>query len=150
MLFFTSLIALYALISGAWARNGCRQCQGQQTITFDQRVNQAMATAFFGASIAPCATGQQYDILWVENGNCHTDCVMPQGNKCLKYGLAYCTTWTFKLRVWRYCGNGQFARLHKKPYCYHGFCATVDNLELNCYQSVDCKETCHCEQCGCV
>lgn len=122
-----AFLSLYAGLASA--RYGCRQCKGEQTITFSKAVNKDQAIQFCRNSLGACATGNnEYDILKVAQ----------QGN-----------TWTIGLRIWRYCGNGGSNFVDKGQHTINGITATSDTRDLDCFYSVNCHGTCHCNQCGC-
>lgn len=122
-----AFLSLYAGVTSA--RYGCRQCKGIQTITFATAINKDQATLFMRSSLGECATGNnEYLILSVAQ----------EGN-----------TWTFGLKIWRYCGNGGSNYVDKGKHSIGGITATADERDLDCFYSVECHGTCHCDQCGC-
>lgn len=115
-------------------RNGCRQCGGKQSIYFTRAAAPLEAYAFFQSSLGRCATGNQYQV----------DVIVPDDCDSL-----LCKSYVFYLKIWRYCGNGGTVDLKRTDHCIAGLCAATDDLNLSCRNSVDCKGTCNCAQCGC-
>lgn len=156
MLNFHILLALLHISVGlAASHNSCRQCMGNQAITFKTRVSQDSATSFFKASLGSCATGNDYYVQLVEPSDCLIPCVVEaiDNNKrryCQKFGEKVCLTYKFNIRVWRYCGNGGSVTLNKGAHCsIQGFCVASDSLSLSCNRSVQCRGDCTCSNCGC-
>lgn len=105
----------------------CIQCQGKQVITFAGDVNSQQANDFFKSSLGDCATGDDYDILYVSTSG---------------------RTWTWDLRIWRYCGIGKSYYVDKGPQCFNGVCSTADKRTLKCSKIVYCYSTCTPWECG--
>lgn len=138
---FLLWVILYAGI--AHSRNGCRQCEGFETIWFRNKASLADATAYMRASLGNCATGNDYSILLAVGTVCD-DCV----GRCPDDKLI-CYRWWFDLRIWRYCGNGARLMLDKRSFCNNGLCSFKDFLSLECLKSVECRGDCKCRTCGC-
>lgn len=105
----------------------CIQCEGKQVITFTNAVTAQQANDFVKGSIGGCATNNEYDILYVsQNGQ----------------------TWTWDLRIWRYCGIGKSNYLNKDAHCIGNVCASSDSRTLTCSKIVYCHSVCFPWQCG--
>lgn len=147
----TILYILLLLLAGlTTGKNSCRQCIGAQRITFETHISLDLATTFFKRSIGNCATGGELEIHRVEKYDCRAPCIseMPNGD-CGVSGPSICTEYNFKIRVWRYCGNGGSLVLNKGTHCIDNECARTDDLGLTCYLSVGCKGKCDCKNCKC-
>lgn len=132
------LVVLVSLFAGSLAgKNSCRQCVGNYNLQFPNYVSRAQATSFMKTSMGSCATGNDYNIVDVGPGDC------AGGNKNL------CRVWVFNLRVWRYCGNGGSVDLKKTNHGIGSLVASLDELSLTCTQSVECRGSCNCAECGC-
>lgn len=130
---FFILFSFYA--SSTLARNGCRRCTGTYTFTLDKGLNEAAARDRLATSLGTCATGKQYLVKAVRSVDC-------------KNGV--CNQWAFDLTIYRYCGNGSKVLRAKDRKCTSPTgCFFGDYLQLNCVESVDCAETCHCWECAC-
>lgn len=140
---FASLVA---------ANNSCRQCSGYQHITFNNKVTEQQALSFFRSSLGSCATGNDYYLEKVQSSNCYyPPATQYVGGKTdyTVYTAPTCLDWTFTVKIWRYCGNGGKVTLRRTQNCISGVCASINNLELVCYKSVQCRGTCNCAECGC-
>lgn len=147
------LVLVSLLVTLTLGKNGCRQCIGSQQIGFDYFNTRENALAFFRASLGNCATGSDYEIQSVEPSVCLRECASGSGgaqlSECTEYKDTKCRAWLFKVKVWRYCGNGPSVSLKKGKYCIGSKCVTGDTLELQCKNSVDCMAACNCKKCGC-
>lgn len=150
-------ISVTALVAVFWgfvvARNGCRQCTGTHSIRFNGYANELQATSFLHATLGSCATGNDLESLVILATECTLPCIeaqySPTKRKCLKYGPLACKAWEFDLTVWRYCGNGGAVSVTKGNHNIDTWYVEEDTLQLTCVKSVECRGTCHCNQCGC-
>lgn len=149
------LIAICLLIIGqALSKNGCRACEGTQSLTFSAGITQEAATSFLVQSVLGCATGDEYQIDRIDRGGCQTDCLreggVPPDTQCAAEGPQKCHIWLFNIKIWRYCGNGGLLTLRRGSYCdKFSICSLTDTLTLTCHKSVECHTKCDCSKCGC-
>lgn len=129
-----ALILVSVLASAVLARNGCRQCSGEQTFILDQAVNVAQAKDYLSRKLAGCATGGDYFVKSVSSMDCDG---------------ALCRIWKFGLDVFRYCGNGSKVSRTRDQKCTASGCYFADYLDLDCTRSVTCSDRCDCTECGC-
>lgn len=108
-------------------RARCIQCEGHQIITFPRDVTIQVALDYLKASLESCATGGDY---LVTN-------ITPNGR-----------TWTFDLKVWRYCGYNKSSFVDKKNFCHNSICAVSDQRSLTCGERVWCIGDCKVGNCG--
>lgn len=136
-MFWTILYGML-VVGDVLAHNGCRQCTGEQLITFKDYVTLNEVRMYLKGTLNECATGGQYEI---------DDAFSIY---CLEGGSEYtCKDWNIGLKVWRYCGNGSKVRLRQNNLCIANICVELDNLILDCTKSVECHGKCDCRQCGC-
>lgn len=133
--FATILISL--LLSNVVARNGCRQCFGEYSITFTYPVGRDVADNVVSPGVAGCATGDNWE----------TTAARSAGICLTTTGPTACTTWIYAINVWRYCGNGGSVSLSKPRVCSPaGYCG-VSKLTMSCRKSVECIGKCEPKQC---
>lgn len=146
---FTYISLLLSLLAGVAAtKNSCRQCLGQQHLTFDHYVPIQVAEAYWKASIGTCATGGEHEVRASLSTDCIKPCIQFVGGKCVRWSYE-CKNWDFTLKIWRYCGNGGSVELRKANHCADSICTTEDHLTLACSPSVECHGNCRCSECGC-
>lgn len=137
-IFRLAFVCLSLIFGTAVARNGCRQCTGSIKLNFKNYVSLYELSTYLDGSLGRCATGKQYDRTLIAEYGCMT----------ANYEVI-CKNWNIGLKVWRYCGNGGKVSLRQDNVCVGNICVSLDQLELKCSKSVDCKETCDCDLCGC-
>lgn len=116
--------------SGLALGQDCRQCWGTKTITFKTVVTEAQAVGFLEFSLFYCATGNQYDILSAK-----------QDGK----------TWTFDIKVWRYCIDNASVYQDSSHRCAGDLCSESDITKLTCGAKVHCgnpPQKCYYFYCG--
>lgn len=133
------VFVLFSLFSGvAIARNGCRQCHGNQVVLFTDYMSYEDFRNYVTGTVGLCATGDQYSMDQISSSNCIS-----------KGGVSACKEWRASYQVWRYCGNGGKLDLRRVGICVGNVCGVDDQLSMSCVKSVDCASKCHCILCGC-
>lgn len=147
---FKTLCLLFLVsYSSAVTGNSCRACSGTHVASFFKHVNMAQATEFFRSVVGKCATGNQYRINKTTASDCEKNCESFFKGVCVTKGdPSLCSTYTFAIDAYRYCGNGGAVNKHiEQSVTVAGITATRQNIVLSCSRSVQCGGDCDKSQC---
>lgn len=130
-------IIFHIFARSATARNGCRQCVGIHSLTFQNQLTLEQVTQYMELALSGCATGNEYKVDGIrEQKDCDT-----------KLQPKMCKTWELYITVWRYCGNGGAAIQSKSHTCINNVCSIINSYSMYCYQSVECAGKCEPKGC---
>lgn len=134
-----ALMFISILASRAVARHGCRRCTGIYSFYLDDFLTESQARIHLKESLGTCATGSEF---WTQSLD---------SNTCDETSRDYrCKYWSFKIMVFRYCGNGGSVLRALQKVCGDEIgCFFRDYLSLICTQSVKCAGNCDCVKCAC-